>query len=504
MTSPHERSAVRRAELWLWPLALVLAIRLPDLFRHYVDWDEAAMMSQAWAMTRGQVLYRDIFQFHPPLNFLAFAPFFKLLPAAAAPHAIKAMNAALAVLAARMAGEAALRWTERRAAALTAAVCCAWLLGQGWAMSSYGEFYMLIPLLGSVLVLQGPRPRWAAAGALWGVAFFFKQVAVFDAAALAAGFLWLSGARPRDAARAAGAALGGALSVAGAVAAWEAARGALPDAVRQVLLFPLTGYAAPVPLAARAAFFARHLLGHAAAAFWPCWLAIAAGSLLGRAFKDGERRAAAVCGLWLAAALAEIWAVGRLHFHYALALVPPACLLAGLFAARADRPRRALAVRAAAVAMLALAAGPLAAAARVLAANGWRDPGAAGSAALAGRIRADTRDGDRVFLYGLTNLDAFYLSGRLASHGIYMFIDASARHLGDPAVGARAEAALAADPPALIAVNASEVFRRAADPRQDRFMRGLLDRRYALVETLGIAALYRLKPPPGPRAGRAR
>src|SRR5579863_9706010 len=71
---------------------LVLLANVPRLFVNYVDWDEAAVMAESWAMTHGQVLYRDIVQIHPLLNFLIVVPFFHVLSPERVPLAIRTMN----------------------------------------------------------------------------------------------------------------------------------------------------------------------------------------------------------------------------------------------------------------------------------------------------------------------------------------------------------------------------------------------------------------------------
>lgn len=492
-----ERSARRPArerELWAWPLALALLTRLPDLFLRYRDWDEAAMMAQAWAMTRGQVLYRDVFQIHPPLHLLLFASFFRALPAAVAPHAIKALNTVLVVLDARLAAAIVRRWTNDFEAALAAAALCAWLLGRPWALSSYGEFYMLLPLLASVWLLQDARPRWAAAGALWGAAFFLKQVAVFDAAALAAGFALIRRPRPASAARSLARAALGFGAVAAAVAAWEASQGALADAIRLVLLFPLQHYAAPgVPMLWRVGAYARMILLPALAALSPCWLAAAAAARAGRRPSAAEAAGAPICALWLAAVAAEIWCTGQLNRHYTLAFVPPASLLAGLALSRLRAARWPRLTRAATALLVAAAAAACVPDLRALAANGWRDTVVKGSDALAAGVRARTRDGDKIFLYGIWNLDVFYLSDRLASQGVYMYIDMESRHMHDSALEARIETGLRADPPALILVNNTARFQRTSYPPVRDFFFDLLAQRYVRTAALDIADLYLLK-----------
>ena len=67
----------RKATLWtLLIVVLVFLTRFHTLFHNYLDWDEAAMMSEAYAMMQGQVLYRDIHQIHPLFQFFIFIPFF--------------------------------------------------------------------------------------------------------------------------------------------------------------------------------------------------------------------------------------------------------------------------------------------------------------------------------------------------------------------------------------------------------------------------------------------
>jgi hypothetical protein len=92
---------------------MVLFVRSADVFYDFVDWDEASLMAQAWAMTRGEVLYRDVPQIHGVLNIAIFVPFFSIFNAIAAPHAIKTMNLALVLLGAFMIRGIARRWLGR-------------------------------------------------------------------------------------------------------------------------------------------------------------------------------------------------------------------------------------------------------------------------------------------------------------------------------------------------------------------------------------------------------
>ncbi len=117
-------------------LVMVLFVRSADVFYDFVDWDEASMMAQGWAMTRGEVLYRDLPQIHGVLNMAIFVPFFSIFNAIAAPHAIKAMNLALVLLGAFMIRGIARRWVVNEPSALLAAMIFVFALGMPWAMPS--------------------------------------------------------------------------------------------------------------------------------------------------------------------------------------------------------------------------------------------------------------------------------------------------------------------------------------------------------------------------------
>src|SRR5262245_33634396 len=92
---------IQKREQLIWHLLillLVFLVRYHTLFYHYWDWDEASMMSQAWAMTQGQVLYKDIYHIHPLFQFFIFIPFFFALPNSIVPFAVKSMNLLLVYL----------------------------------------------------------------------------------------------------------------------------------------------------------------------------------------------------------------------------------------------------------------------------------------------------------------------------------------------------------------------------------------------------------------------
>ncbi|MBI5245997.1 MAG: hypothetical protein HY923_02375 [Elusimicrobia bacterium] len=465
---------------------LVVLTRLPDVFSHYHDWDEAGMMSQAWAMTRGQVLYRDIFQYHPVLNFAVFVPFFALLKTSAVPHAVKAFNAALVLGGAELVRRLVARWEAGRDAALAAALLFVWLLGREWALSSYGEFYTMFPILLSAYLLQAKKPAWLAVGALWGMAFFLKQVAVYDAVALTLGFLlWR---RPSAVARIAA----GGLAVTAAVAAYFAAHGALAVAFDSMIASALAYRAISVSPLLRVALFAKLILGPALRDFAACWL-LAAAAL----FATGRRAVPLQnplkpCALWLAVNLFGVWSIGKMQLHYVLVLVPPACLLAGLILSSAPEVFRASARQALAAVLIASSAWSVWPQLRALSRERWLDPRARGSMALAETIRANTRDDDRIFLFGISNIDVFYLSERLAANGVYLYLTMELPVLHTAEKVELERKRFRDNPPALLVANNEPGFRDAS-PGLREFIASQLRERYKLVATIGVADLYRLK-----------
>lgn len=475
----------RLADLALFA-ALLLLTRLPDLFFHYRDWDEAEMMSEAWAMTQGEVLHRDIIHLHPLLQFALFVPFFLLLPPDAAPHAVKGFNALLALGGAWLARGLVRSWNGDAGAARAAGLLLLWLLGRPWALSSYGEFYTLFPALLSLWLLGLPRPPFAVVGALWGAAFFVKQTAAFDAAALAAGWWLLRRPRRAEALVAAARAAAGACAVAAAVAAYFLAHGALGHALDALFVRPFAYRLLPgMPLPERAAHFAARMALPLLRDLAPALLAAGAGLAAARGRVSPPAR---LCLLWLAAGAACVWSLGKMHPHYGLALVAPAALLAGALLGEGAPWRRHVSR---ALSALLLAAGLWTGAPAVaeLARAGWRPEPVAGSQALAQAVRRHSAPGERVFVYGVQHLDVFYLAERAAAGGVYNYMAMEEWFVRDATLVSRQRAALAADPPALLVVNGTGRF--PASPESRAFFAALMRDRYVRVESVGLAELWR-------------
>ena len=495
-------------------LLLVLLARVPDLFYHYQDWDEAAMMSQAWAMTRGEVLYRDTFQIHPILNFAVFYPFFALLPADAAAHVVKTFNLILTAGVALAIYALGRRWTRDPLSALVAGALAAHYLGRRWGLSSYGEFYLLLPILASVrLFFFRPRTRESllGVGALWGVAFFIKQVALFDAAGLMLGYFVFDRDRPEAKARSAAWIALGATIASLAVAMWLESQGIFSRAMRETLLGPAAHYAQPgnvagtpladiVALALRAAVGLSQairvlpipFLAVALAIPMLAWMRRRGSQLfrLGTVHTDTESGSSEfpkILAVWLAADLFGVLTVAKFYPHYLVQLLPPLCLLAAAPIARLRRPfKTALA----GIVLLTLVGGTGFVFAKTLIQDRGVPSRVRESREVAAIVSRMSGPEDRIFLYRFRGLDVFYLAGRLSSNGIYMFIDMFQEHIKDPRVAADRQRMLLEHPPRLIVTDPGGLLLgcESAEP----LFRKLLEERYCLRERRGTVEIHEL------------
>ena len=495
-------------------LLLVLLARVPDLFYHYQDWDEAAMMSQAWAMTRGEVLYRDTFQIHPILNFAIFYPFFALLPADAAAHTVKLFNLILTAGVALAVFALGRRWTGDSLSSLVAGALAAHYLGRRWGLSSYGEFYLLLPVLASVWLLFF-RPRMRASlmgvGALWGLAFFIKQVALFDAAGLTLGYFLFDRDRPEAKARsAAWIALGAAIATV-AVALWLESHGIFSRAMRETLLGPAGHYSRPEnvaagPLAHAVALALRAASGMgqairvlpvpflAVAVALPLlvWMRRRGWQLSGLGAVQGDQESGSpeilrVLAVWLAVDLIGVLSVAQFYPHYLVQLLPPLCLLAAAPVARLRRPfKTALA----GITLATLVGGTGFVFAKTMIEDRGVPSRVRESREVAALVSRMSRPEDRIFLYRFRGLDVFYLAGRLSSNGIYMFIDMFPEHIKDPRVAADRQRMLLEHPPRLIVTDPGGLL-LGCDSAEPLF-RKLLVERYCLRERRGPVEIHEL------------
>ena len=469
-------------------------------------------MSQAFAMLRGDELYRDIFQIHPLLNIAIFVPFFAALTPEWAAHAVKLFNGALVVAGGVLIYRMCLRWVGSRTTALLCAAMFVFTLGRRWALSSFGAFYNIFPILLSVdrLVLRGrpTRRTYGTVGLLWGLAVFMKQVAVFDILVLTACLLVLQRKALAEFMTAAAFLLAGFLVVAAPIAVYFLWRGTFMEALQASFLRPVAGYAQAWPadgggaalLAGRREVLEAALLKIYATFPLPlfaivCGLSKAAlevagkaGLPFGNAQPEDARRARTffwIVMLWLGADLLGILFVGRFYTHYMLPLVPGICLASVYWMSALDA--RSLRSLAAAILFVLFGIGAFQLA-RSMKEEGLVPSKVRRSRAVASYIAAHTRDGDRIFLYLYGGTDVFYLSGRLSNNGIYEYVDMCDDHIKDPAAAAGSRDRFLRNPPALIVVDPKNGLAGCEITRS--FVEGILEERYERVAEVAGTDIY--------------
>lgn len=492
----------------------MLLVRLPDLPFHWVNWDEGAMMSQAYAMTRGEELYRDIFQIHPLLNIAIYIPFFAVLSPEWVPHAVKLFNLFLVGAGGILVYRMCRRWSGSETAALIGAVMFVFTLGRRWALTSFGAFYTIFPILLSVdlLFLRGKpdRKAYAQCGVLWGLAVFMKQVAVFDIAALLLCLLILQRRSLSDFRTAALFSLLGFSAVTGVVALYFLSRGTLIDALQASVLRPIFGYAQAWP--AQPGDFVQARKGLLEQALQQIYItfplplfAMVCG--LGRALLEGaarrgifpedpgsenDDRARAffwILLVWMGADLLGILFIGRFYPNYLLAMVPGLCLAAVYWAAGlGERPLRSLA----AGILLVLFGIAIFQFARSVKEGGWMPYKVRRSKAIAAHIASHTREEERIFLFQYAGTDVFYLSERLSNNGVYLWIDMCDGHIKDTAAAESLREKFLRNLPTLIVTEAKGGVPRGCELMKD-FMEKVLAGSYERAATLYDANIFMLR-----------
>jgi hypothetical protein len=338
-----------RRRLWIWKhrravMALsaafaVVLLRLPSL-NLLLDRDEGEYATLAWLWRSGAGLpYRDWLEQKPPLAIAmnALAQVFcadgvlglRLLSLAWTTATVLALFFLVDLMAGRgrMGSSLRRRPRFRAAAAGLAALVAAFLLSTSrtQSLAANTETWQTLPLLGALAVLFAPDPaelRWRhylAAGCFIGISSLFKQTA------LAAVLLLPWAAQDRD---------GRPLkcvfwTLLGALLPWTLAwgvfeaKGAGPDFLRCTLAYNRTYVLQGVSGAwSRAAGLALRL----APETWALACLAALGwRTLGRGHAPRRWLAA-----WLVVGLLAAAASGRFYPHYAILLLPPLAVLAGV------------------------------------------------------------------------------------------------------------------------------------------------------------------------------
>lgn len=472
---------------------LVLLGRIPDLFVHYHDWDEAAMMAQSWAMTQGQVLYRDISQFHPILNLALWIPFFHIFRPEWVPLATKAMNLVLVFLGALLISRIAFEWLGNRTLGLVGGALFIFYCSRPWAVSSYGDFYLIFPVLCSfwLLFFTNPPQRPATlyvSGFLWGIAFFLKQIAAFDAMGLYLGYMYLSRASIRSKAAATGLMALGFLSVVALTSIYFVYHRVVPEAwhstfTRAVLYAHSGGGKLGLVIALGREIFAQLALSLPAIA-GAIYLALYPRDRPGTETLKGASLFLAL-GIWLCSDLIGLYAVGRVYNYYLTQVVALASLLPLFILSRLEGRVATAVYLSFLLALTMFMSVDFAQAMLDLRDQRWVPLEVRRSAAVADFIKGHTRADDRIFIYRAENVDVFFLSQRLPNNGIYQYVDMMAGHMHDEAEQARRRKEFVLHLPAIIVVNP-----HSGDDHVDPFLEEVLKKYYSRETTLEGLDIY--------------
>jgi hypothetical protein len=393
---------------------LTLVLRAPALWIPVLDPDEAGHAVGAVVWLEGGVPYVDYADTKQPLVYAALAAVFALCgPSLVAVHWLTLPWLLLtAWLVARLARSLHGATAAALAPVLFALASVAWVEKDMLATNT--ELLANLPLAGAFALAQDGRAtrraipaRAALAGVLAGAAALFNLKAALACPALAFALVVPRVAVPDGAARrvrrVAAAALGASLPLAATVLYFRA-RGALDGLVEWNVLANLR-YAGTGPPLGSGGVEAGILYGWPrlalfVAATLPLWVAVGVG-----ARQDGLRQPAAnAVRLWLLLSLGAALVGGRLYGHYFIQLLPPLVALAsGPLAALAEgaawsRGRRVVTGLAAAGLLLPALGFAIAGHGRI--ASGALDALRPPLAAVTDAVRARTRPGDRVFVWG--------------------------------------------------------------------------------------------------------
>lgn len=428
-------------------LFLILS-KYHSIFYHFFDWDEAELMSIAWAMTQGEILYKNIPQFHPIFHFFIFYPFFVLFDPDTVPHLIRIFNIFYIGSVTYTLMAIIYYWLRCYWTSFFAGITMIFYFGYyDWALSSYGEFYTLLPVLYSLLLIIRNtlmnRKKAILIGLLWGVAFFIKQVAVFDAMGIACIFFIINKQNNLKKIKNSVFFIYGFIISGGIAFLYPLFHFSIIPSFDSMILSSVISYSTNNSSGLLSVFelvcrwywifktiIIQFLDGSQMGVIGLIFLILL--SLISRVFTPARQNKEEFslfygCVFWFVFVIIGISLIGRYYTHYAIQILPPFILflsfiIKGLF----EGSRKTL------IAFLSL---------YLIIINYSifvRDTNKNGFYYIPEKVRnslevADTvkklcRPDEKIFLLWYENLDVFYLSQRLSNNGIYMFLVMDSKH----------------------------------------------------------------------------
>ncbi|MBN2144786.1 MAG: hypothetical protein JW774_09210, partial [Candidatus Aureabacteria bacterium] len=433
-------------------ISLIILTRFPTIFYHFHDWDEAELMSISWAMTQGQILYRDIPHFHPILHFFIFLPFFYLTSTNLAPHLIKIFNMVLILIGAILIARITWSWFKNQWICLAASLFFIFGLGyHEWAWSSYGEFYMLFPILLSLDIISSNQGYFTPVKAICtgfclGVAFFIKQVALFDGIAVGLAFFLINKMRFSQKIKTAGYLFAGSVIAASVAFIYPFFHGTLMSTIHSTILITAVAYT-KMDLVTSSSLLIRKI-------FLSCsdminilsnelflnqkWVMAAvsvllAGGLVRFLFKrpkqENKLRIFFLLIFWFFFDLLGLSLIGRFFHHYLIELIPVISLLLALLLYHTPSFLKPISIAGLIMGFFFLCTHQFI---KEIQTADWSKPkDVVRSERIAAFVRQHTHASDKIFINADKALDVYYLSERLSCNGIYMSKVMDSEHTND-------------------------------------------------------------------------
>jgi 4-amino-4-deoxy-L-arabinose transferase-like glycosyltransferase len=311
---------------------LVPVVLLAPFFSEPFERDEGVFATLAQTILNGDIPYRDAWDHKPPMVAVWYAGSFALFgETIEAPRIAAATSAALTTV--------LLFFLARRMYNERVAIAAALIFGLCYGIpylqiNANSEVFLVLPLVAAFYAFYRARQEGSAgwllvAGALSGLAFMTKQVAMWNFFALAA-FLLYEGWRSTDwrAARADLAIFGaGAAAAMAPFFAYFAVNGALDDFVYAIFTYNEL-FARQIPLLERLMRMFTIKTGSLALATAFLWVGAAVSIFRIVRFKPGPREVLLL--LWVAGSYLGVKTSGRDYPHYYVQLLPGLALLCGV------------------------------------------------------------------------------------------------------------------------------------------------------------------------------
>lgn len=430
---------------------LILGFRFYTLYYSFCDWDEASLMSEAWAMTQGQVLYKDIYHIHPFIQFFIFIPFFWILPVTKVALAVKIFNLVCILFGSFLVFKILDSVFKKPYDAYSGALLYInYICGFFWSESSYGEFYSLLPVLGITYLLlkkQMSAKKLFWIGFLSMTSILIKQTSIFDVFfLLSMSFLWRKDMRSKN--NALNLIKGSGLCFA-LCFSYAFFYGALIESFQSIFFHNIHSYTAsnsstfllkiPALLVEGFHVFSTLIqeiktqtLLTRAALLMILSLGLSLIFFKNKKLNQGRKLALLVISgslIWMLCVCFGLAMIGRFYFHYLVQLVIPlSFFLSGFMMLNSTQVNRIVFYIIFVYAIF-YCLKNMESHVKLIEKGIQRSNK---SKEISQFVQSRTTGKDMIFLYREMNLDIHYLSKRLSPNGIYMHTDMDQAHTLDP------------------------------------------------------------------------